>query len=259
MRNAQIMLAALLIVPTLLIAGTILPPTLSATFDQASISPGGYAHLTFTITNPNPVKLTDVEFYHDLSSLDMSVLSSVPGGCTGHNVTGATRGGSAGPSVITIYEATFSPNETCTYSYLVANTLDAELGVQGTTTSAISSTNGGTGSAASASITVVANAAPQLRGLTILSSGMSCSPPGPLGGDSFDLSAGSGSGVISFSNGTLYPSSQCNVRVKVQGFRLGLQINTTSAISSTNAGTGDAASASVAVGEQIFKNGFEQD
>lgn len=296
--SACFALAALLVAPSLLMAETILPPILSATFDRATISPGGYAYLTFTITNPNSVNLTGIGFSDDLSPLNMSVFSSVPGGCSGHSASRTTRSGTAGSSIITISEPTFAPYETCTYTFIVVNTVDTALGAQITITSAIISANGGTGSPALAPITVVANAAPQLTatfddswiplfgttylnfkpinpnngtltgvaftdtvpaGLSIIATGTSCSPgPVIIGADSFDVSAEPGSNLISFSNGILYPGTQCTWRVQVEGFRLGLQMNTTSTITSTNAGSGDAASASVAVGEEIFTNGFEQ-
>jgi hypothetical protein len=52
-------------------------------------------------------------------------------------------------------------------------------------------------------------------------------------------------------------SSQCSFIVEITGEQLGVQTNTTGAITSTNGGTGETSTASVTVFDQVFKNGFE--
>ncbi len=300
--HACLALAGLLVATVPLMAQTILPPTLSATFNPATISPGGHTDLIFTITNPNSsVSLTDVGgFSDDLSPLNMVSLGIELGsGCTGSNGPSPARTATAGSSTITFGSFTsFGAGNTCSVPYITVLSVDATLGAQTTTTSAITSTNGGTGNTASATITVVAPVAPQLTarfddasilqfgttylrlalinpnngtltgvaftdplptGLTIVGAGVQCSQ-GTLntGTTSFNLIAEPGSSLISVSDGILVATNPCSIIVGVEGVGLGLQTNTTSVITSTNGGTGNSATASINIIDQIFEDGFEQ-
>ena len=302
MRYACFALTALLGTTSPLMAETLLPPTVSLAFSPPTIKPGGIVALNITITNPNPnTALTGIGgFSIDLSPLNMTSYGIGTSGCSGHSAPNPSAVATAGSSIIT-YDSggTLSPGFDCTFPYTIFLAVDAPLGTQyANTSSGLSSDNGGTGSAASAPITVVANDAPQLTasfdassipqfgttflhltpinpnngtltgvaftdtlpaGLTIVGAGAGCSQGSlNVGTSSFNLSAEPGSNFISFSDGILYPTNPCSVLVQVQGIGLGLQTNTTSTITSTNGGTGDSASASITVFDQVFENGFEQ-
>jgi len=86
-------------------------------------------------------------------------------------------------------------------------------------------------------------------------SGISCTQgPGditPTG----NFTATPGSNSISVSDWQL--SSSCSFIVEITGVAIGLQTNTTSAITSTNSVTGETSTASVTVIDQVFENGFE--
>jgi len=301
MRYACFALTALLGATSPLMAETLLPPTVSLAFSPPTIKPGGIVALNITITNPNPnTALTGIGgFSIDLSPLNMTSYGIGTSGCSGHSAPNPSAVATAGSSIIT-YDSggTLSPGFDCTFPYTIFLAVDAPLGTQyANTSSGLSSDNGGTGSAASAPITVVANDAPQLTasfdassipqfgttflhltpinpnngtltgvaftdtlpaGLTIVGAGAGCSQGSlNVGTSSFNLSAEPGSNFISFSDGILYPTMPCSILVQVAGIGLGLQTNTTSTITSTNGGTGDGATASITVFDQVFKDGFE--
>ena len=301
LRVACFALTALLAATSPLVAQTLLPPTVSLEFSPATMSPGGVTVLIVTVTNPNPdTALTGVGgFTVDLSPLNMTSLGLGTSGCTGHSAPNSLSAATAGSSIIT-YDSggTLFPGPPCQMPYNIFLAVDAPLGtLYANTSSGLSSNNGGSGSAASAPITVVANGAPKLTesfddasipqfgttflhlnpinpnngtltgvaftdtlpaGLTIVGAGAGCSQGSPdVGHTSFNLSAPTGSSVISFSDGIIYPNSPCSVLVEVEGIGIGLQTNATSTITSTNGGTGDSATASITVFDQVFKNGFE--
>ena len=87
-RLAARLLIALVAAPSLLMADTILPPTLTMEFSSAPLSPGGITVLTITIANPNPgTTLTGVGgFSVDLSPLKMTTFTGAgASGCVGTN------------------------------------------------------------------------------------------------------------------------------------------------------------------------------
>jgi hypothetical protein len=53
-RHASLALIALVAAPSLLMADTILPPTLTMAFSPQTLSPVGVTTLTITIANPRP-------------------------------------------------------------------------------------------------------------------------------------------------------------------------------------------------------------
>jgi hypothetical protein len=144
-----------------------------------------------------------------------------------------------------------------------------------------SSTNGGTGAAGTASLTVVApphltkafgvttlpfgatttltftvansNAGTALHGVGFtdaLPSGLVIATPNGLTGScgGGTIAATAGGTAISLSGATLAAASSCSFAVGVTGVALGVQNNTTSAVTSTEGGSGSPATASVTVG-----------
>jgi len=156
---------AMVAAPSVLMADTILPPTLTMEFSPQTLSPGGVTTLTITIANPNQsTTLLGVGgFSVDLSPLKMTTLTGVgASGCVGTNGPQPAHAASATASVITI-DATlgFGPGNSCAMPYTIYLADDAALGLQSAESSnAITSDNGGTGNSGQAPFTVVAPSAP---------------------------------------------------------------------------------------------------
>ncbi len=125
------------------------PPTISKNFGASSISLNGTTTLSFTLTNPavNTVALTGVAF---TDSLPSGLVIATPNGFTGF-CGGGTITATAGSSSVSLSGANLAVNSSCTFSM---NVLGTAAGVKNNTTGAVTSTNGGTGTTATASLTV---------------------------------------------------------------------------------------------------------
>ncbi len=244
------------------------PPSIAKVFNPSTIALNATTSLTFTITNPaeNTVALTGVAF-----------TDTLPTGLTVANASASVCGGTlttTAPTGIALTGATIAVNSQCVFSVTVTG---AASGQYTNTTGNVTSTNGGTGNTASASLTVASPptitkafgaASIPLNGTTSLS--FTITNPNtfsPLSGVAFtdNLPAGlvvaatpnvtgscgsgtitavAGSGAISLSGGTLTASpaagSSCTFSVDVTGTTAGVKLNTTGAISSTEGGTGTA-------------------
>jgi|GEM_PF-1702372 len=124
------------------------PPSIAKAFGAASIGLNVSTSLTFTITNPpaNTVGLTGVAF---VDSLPSGIVVATPNGVA--NTCGGTVIAAAGSGSVSLAGATVAANVACVISVNVTATA---LGAVANTTGTISSTNGGTGNTASASLTV---------------------------------------------------------------------------------------------------------
>ncbi len=130
---------------TLLI--TLAPPSIAKSFSPTSIAAGGVSTLTLTITNPNTtVDLTGV-----------AVSDTFPAGMTvatppnASNTCGGTFEPNAGDSSIALSDGTIAAGGTCT---LTVDVTSSTLGDSVNTTGNVTSTNGGTGNTATATLTV---------------------------------------------------------------------------------------------------------
>jgi uncharacterized repeat protein (TIGR01451 family) len=132
------------------------PPTIVKSFSAATVGLNGSATLTFTITNPNPATdLTNVSVNDNLpagliiANPDSLVLDPVQGAC---DPTGTT--GTITPQInsINLIGGQIPANATCTFS---VDVLAISAGTQGNTTDPITSTEGGTGGTATATLDVV--------------------------------------------------------------------------------------------------------
>jgi uncharacterized repeat protein (TIGR01451 family) len=241
------------------------PPAISKLFGAASIPLGGTTSLSFTIQNPNTTTtLTGIGFSDSLPS---GLIVGSPNGLTG-SCGGGTITATAGAGVISLSGASLAANSSCTFSVNVTGTT---AGAKNNTTGNVTSTQGGTGNTGSASLAVVApptinkafGASSVLLGGTTsltftltnpaansvsetgvaftdtLPAGLVVATPNALtdscGGTAAATAGGSS---ISLTGGSIATGSSCMLVVNVTATSYGTKNNTTSAVSSTNGGTG---------------------
>jgi uncharacterized repeat protein (TIGR01451 family) len=244
-------------------------------FGSASIPLNGSTSLSFTIQNNNATQsLSGIAF---TDTLPVGLVISTPNGLTGSCGAGAITATQA-TNIVSLSGATLASSTSCTFSVRVTG---MTAGAKNNTTSAVTSTEGGTGGTALASIAVVAPPAiaKAFNPTTILLNGVSAltftvtnpaansvaeagvaftdalpaglvvSTPNGLtntcGGTS---TATAGSAGISLTGGTVAVNTSCTVSVNVTGTASGQFTNTSGAVSSTNGGTGNTATANITVG-----------
>ena len=251
------------------------PPTITKVFGSASISLNGNTTLTFTVSNPNPgTGLTGVGFTDALPS---GLIIATPNGMTG-SCGGGTITGIAGTASVTLTGATLVSSSSCTFAVNVTGT---SAGTINNTTASVTSTNGGTGGTASASLAVVAppsisqafgaaNIPPSgstsltftitnpsantvaLTGVAFtdtLPATLFVAAPNGLSGTcpGGTITATAGTASVSLSGASLPMNTSCNFSVNVTGAVIGNYTNTTGAVTSTNGGTGNTGTAPLAV------------
>jgi CSLREA domain-containing protein/uncharacterized repeat protein (TIGR01451 family) len=251
------------------------PPVIIKAFGAASVPLNGSTSLTFTIQNNNTtVALSGIGF---ADTLPAGLVVATPNGLTG-SCGGGTITAVAGSGSLSLTGATVAQSASCTFAI---NVTGITAGTQNNTTGNVTSTEGGTGGTASASINVVAPPTfAKAFGATVipvngttsltftitnpsanavaetgvafsdtLPAGLVVATPNGLsnacGGTA---TAVAGSSSISLTGGTLgAPPNSCTLVINVTGTTSGLKNNTTGTISSTNGGTGLTASASITV------------
>jgi len=250
------------------------PPTIQKQFGAASIALNGSTSLQFTITNGNTtVGLTGVAFSDTLpAGLIISTPSGLSGSCGAGTIT-ATQN----TNVISLSGGTIAASGSCTFSVNVTGTT---AGSKVNTTGNVTSTEGGTGGTAQATVHV--QAAPSIakafnpnaiapNGVSTLTftitnpaanvdpeNGVAftdtlpanlvvATPNGAVNNCGGTLTAVAGSGSISLTGGTVAVASSCTVSVNVTSAVPGTYNNTSGAVSSTNGGTGNTASATLKV------------
>jgi hypothetical protein len=126
-----------------------LPPSISKAFSPALIAPNGVSTLIFTITNPavNLAPETGVAFTDTLpGTLVVATPSSATGNCNGGVFTAV-----AGSNSVSLTGGTIPVNSSCVLS---VNVTGAVTATYTNTTGPVSSTNGGTGNTASATLSL---------------------------------------------------------------------------------------------------------
>jgi uncharacterized repeat protein (TIGR01451 family) len=251
------------------------PPVLSKSFGAATIPVNGSTTLSFTVSIPGPLQGTQsgVEF---TDSLPSGLVVASPNGLSG-SCNGGTIAAIAGSSTISLANGKVGGgNPPCSFSVSVRG---VTAGQKNNTTGAVSSSTGGTGLTASASLVVASppslskafgdssvpagvpvsltfslsnpNSTTGLSGVGFsdsLPAGLVVASPNAstntCGGT---VTAVPGSGSVSLSGGTIGVSGGCSVRVDVVGTTAGQKLNTSGAVSATEGGSGNTASASVVV------------
>ncbi|MFN2578643.1 MAG: hypothetical protein ABR607_13230, partial [Pyrinomonadaceae bacterium] len=112
-------------------------PTITKQFGAATIPFNGTTSLSFRITNPNSLALTDISFTDTLPS--GLVVAGTP---NASNTCSGTFNPMAGDTSLSLSAGTVSANSTCTLSVDVKGT---SIGVKNNITGNVSSTEGGTG------------------------------------------------------------------------------------------------------------------
>jgi hypothetical protein len=252
------------------------PPTIADSFGAATIAPNGSTSLTFSFSNPNAtLGLSGISFS---LALPAGLVVATPNGVAGGVGTG-TITALAGSSTISLSGGTLAALGSAWFSVNVTGTAP---GLKSTTTSAVTSTEGGMGEPASASINVAApptiseafgvpattvgrsttlrftitNPAENADALSgigftdMLPAGLVVASPNGLSGTFGDgtVTAIPGSGVIELSGATLAPGASLTFMVNVTGTTAGLKINSVS-VTSMNGGAGNTASAHITVNE----------
>jgi uncharacterized repeat protein (TIGR01451 family) len=246
----------------------IAPPTISKAFGSGTIALNASANLTFTITNPsgNPASLSGVSFTDTLPT-GLTVISATAAQCGGTLTVTA-------PVTIALAGATVATGTPCQFSVTVTG---AAAGSYTNITGNVSSTNGGTGLTASASInveapltiskafgsgTIALNASTSLTftitnpaGNPAASSGVSFTDTLPTGLTVISATTAQCGGTltitapvtIALSGATVAVGTPCQFSVTVTGAAAGSYTNITGNVSSTNGGTGNTAIANLTV------------
>jgi uncharacterized repeat protein (TIGR01451 family) len=246
-------------------------PIIIKVFGAASIPLNGSTSLSFTIQNNNMIALTGVAFTDTLpAGLVVATPNGLSGSCGG--VITATQA----TGVVSLSGGSIVASSSCNFQVNVTGTA---AGLQNNTTGNVTSNEGGTGGTASASLSVVAPPsiakafAPNTIALNATTSltftitnpaanvdpvtGVAFTDTLPTGltvanatatvcGGTLTTTAPTG---IAFSGATIATNSQCQFSVTVTGEAVGSYVNTTGSVSSTNGGTGNTASANLAVAQ----------
>lgn len=252
------------------------PPSISKAFSPNPIGPPWTTTLTFTIVNPNAgAALTGVAFSDPLPT---NITVATPPNEVITNCGVPVFVPAAGAASITFSDGTIPAGGTCTVSVDVT---PSTAGIYDNTSSAVTSTNGGTGNTASATLRVLAppsisktfssstmptnglatltftitnpNTGDILNGIAFsdsFPSGMVVASPtgaGTSGCGTPTYSPTVGASSITFSNGTIVAGSTCMVTIQLTATSRGVDYNSSSTVSSTNGGTGNFASAVITV------------
>ncbi len=254
------------------------PPQITKAFNPVTIGSGGVSQMTITITNPNAgTSLTGVGFTDAFpAGLAIAGTPGLSNSCGGTFTPAATAGGTA----LNLSGASIPAGISCT---ITVNVTSTTLGTAINTTGNVTSNEGGAGNAASADLSVVASAPPQISKafspatipsggvstmtITIVNpnaataqtgvafsdsfpAGLSIASPTNLAntcGGTFTPVIAAGGTALNLSGGTIGAGGSCTITVNVTSSTLGAAVNTTGAVSSTNSGTGNTASATLTV------------
>jgi uncharacterized repeat protein (TIGR01451 family) len=248
---------------TLVATAVAVAPTFSKAFGAASILLNATTSLTFTIQNTGSVPLTGVAF-----------TDTLPPGMTAVNGSSSQCGGTlnvTGTNNIALSGATVAATSTCTFAVTVTATT---VGVKSNTAGPISTNETGTGSPTTAIITVIGPpglsksfGSPSIAAFQTVPLNFTITNPNstPISGIAFTDSLPDGliatasstsqcngtltvtTNSIALSGAVVSSGSPCTFSVTITTVTGGVKNNVTSTVTSSNAGTGAAASASLTV------------
>jgi hypothetical protein len=259
------------------IAHAVLPPTATKLFNPTTIPIGGKSTITFTVNNPNPdTTLTGVAFT-DIMPAGVVIASpnNINGFCTGGSA--GVANGNSGGTTTSLLNTTLVPNSLCTYNIDV---IGLTAGTKLNSTGPIAS-SAGNGAAATATLIVASPATisksfgyvavpvgtPVALSFTItnpnnfaltnvsfndpLPANMFVATPNGVNGtcNGTAPTAVAGGTTISLAGATLPANGSCMFSVNVVAKAPGSFTNTTGPVTSTEGGTGNTASASIAIGD----------
>lgn len=246
----------------------IAPPVLAKSFFPTSVRTNVPSVLTITVSNPNTgTTLTNVAFTDTYpANLQNNTPASPTLNCTAGS--SATRtGGANGGTTIGISGGTLAPGGSCT---LTVNVEGTTTGNKVNTTGTVSSANGGTGAAASATLNITTLTAPTVTkafGAATLAAGSSTTltitlansngtavtgvgftdiyPSGMFNAATLGLNntcggtvtAVAGDSSLALAGGTIPAGGSCLVRVNITSSETAQYSNTTGTITTANAGT----------------------
>ncbi|MEP7289450.1 MAG: hypothetical protein ABI947_27180, partial [Chloroflexota bacterium] len=264
---------------TLTVTAAALPPTITKSFTPSTIPAGTLSTLSFTITNPagSTVALTGVAV---TDGLPAGVVVAAPPNVVG-NCNGGTVVATAGSGIVSLSNGTLPLNATCT---ITMDVTAAAVGTYNNTSGNVTSTNGGIGNTASATLIVVPPVLPPtaaksftpasipLNGTSVMKftltnpaantatlTGIGITdnlpagvvigtPPNVVGNcNGGVVTAVAGGTTVSLTGGSLVANTNCVISVNVTAAAQGAYVNTTGAVTSTNGGTGNTATATLTV------------
>ncbi|GFO67214.1 hypothetical protein GMLC_07930 [Geomonas limicola] len=245
------------------------PPAVSASYTPTTVLPGVGGVYQVTLTNPNSSAITGATFTDTYTAgLVNAATAAASTTCTGGTVAAAGGGNS-----LTLSGATIPANGSCT---VTVTTTSASAGVYANSTGPVATSNAGTGTAASATLAVMApptaallftpssigiGGVSQLK--VTLSNPNTVAITGAAFTDSYPanlvntasasaattcgstVTAANNGSSLAISGGTIPAGGSCTVTVNVTVTATGAFTDSTGPISSTNAGTGQAATASL--------------
>lgn len=242
------------------------PPAISKSFAPNPIAPGGLSVLTIQISNAagNPANANDVRFSDTYPAGLVNAASPNPQiTCTPGSTPGTIVGGTAGGNSIGLNPgAILTPNGSCS---ITVNVTAAATGNYANTTSAVSSSNSGSGSTAGAVLSVGKPAVSKsfaptgilVGGTSALTfvvnnptttnlsnvafsdtlSGMVVANPNGLTGTcGGNVTATPGSGSVALANGVIAAGGNCTFSVNVTSTTAGIHPNTTTGVTSDQTG-----------------------
>ena len=241
-------------------------PTISKAFSPTSIVAGGTSMVTLTLTNPNAgISLTGAAFTDSLMGM------STTGGVVGGTCTGTTPNTlSAGTTYLSFSGITIPAGGSCTVTFTVTS---ISLGVHSNTASGVSSNQALTGSNSNTATLSVTALPPTISkaftptSITTLGTstvGLTLNNPNVIalsgaaftdtligmsafGGPVVSTCAGispntlsAGATELSFTGIAIPAGASCTIAFTVVSTRVGMNSNTTSGVSTTQAATGSA-------------------
>ena len=258
---------------------TPLPPTITKAFTPTAIPVGDVSTLAFTVSNPNSVQITSVAFSDSLPA-GVEVASTPNASSSGCGTAGFSP--SPGDTSLTFSDGIIAANGICAVSVdVTAATAGPHTNVSGFVSSSETGANTGPDGYATDTLTAVLppvisksfgstpilendtslltiivtnpNQDDALTGIAFVDTypaGMTnLNPLTPAAANTCggSLTAAAGGTSVSLTGGSLAGGESCEVTVTVTASVPGIYTNTTSAVSATNAGTGNSASADLIV------------